>query len=115
MDPHRAHSLVFVSIAVALLVAGTARAGTYQKVNQSDWGAGATGLPSYVNMYIFTPTTLAAKPPIVVVPHHCQGTASSSHSEMSGLESIADKNGFIIIYPEATGENCWDAGSSCKW
>jgi poly(3-hydroxybutyrate) depolymerase len=31
---------------------------------------------------------------------------------MSSLVSIADNNGFIMIFPEATGENCWDAGST---
>ena len=31
---------------------------------------------------------------------------------MSSLVSIANTNGFIMIFPEATGENCWDAGST---
>jgi poly(hydroxyalkanoate) depolymerase family esterase len=62
-------------------------------------------------MYIYVPDTLAAKPPIVVAPHHCQGTGSGTYGEMSSLVSIANNNGFIIVFPEATGENCWDAGS----
>ena len=112
MNRYRNQVVTLASISLGLLVAAEARAGTYQKVNQSDWWAGVTGLPSYVNMYDFLPTTMATKPPIVVGVHHCQGTASSTHSEMASLETIADKNGFIIIYPEATGENCWDAGST---
>src|SRR5436190_1283039 len=36
----------------------------------------------------------------------------STYSEMKSLETIADSNGFIMILPEATGENCWDAGST---
>ncbi len=111
MNRYRYCVLAMASISVGLLVAAPARAGTYQMVNQSDWWAGVTGLPSYVNMYTYLPTTIASKPPIVVYAHHCQGSASSSHSSNGTLESIADKNGFIIIYPEATGENCWDAGS----
>ena len=111
MDHYRNQSLVVASLSIGLLLAGPARAGTYSKVNQSDWQAGVTGLPTYVNMYDYVPSTVASKPPIVVYCHHCQGTASSSHSSNGTLESIADKNGFIIIYPEATGENCWDAGS----
>ena len=83
-----------------------------QKVNQSDWWAGVTGLPSYVNMYIYVPDRPATKPPIVVAPHHCQGTGQGTYSEMSSLVSIADTNGFIMIFPEATGQNCWDAGST---
>jgi poly(hydroxyalkanoate) depolymerase family esterase len=111
MNRYRDCVLAMASLSVGLLVAAPARAGTYQKVNQSDWWASVTGLPTYVNMYIFLPATTATKPPIVVYAHHCQGSASSSHSSNGTLESIADKNGFIIIYPEATGENCWDAGS----
>jgi len=83
-----------------------------QKVDASEWQAGVTGLPSYVNMYVYVPGTPATKPPIVVAPHHCQGTAQSTFSEMSSLVSIADKTGFIMIMPEATGQNCWDAGST---
>ena len=111
MSQYRNQVVTLASISLGLLIATQARAGTYQKVNQSDWWQGVTGLPSYVNMYIFLPTTMATKPPIVVGVHHCQGTASSTHSEMASLETISDKNGFIMIYPEATGENCWDAGS----
>jgi len=100
--------------ALVLCVLGMpdAEAATLQKVNQSDWQAGVSGLPSYVNMYAYVPATLAAKPPIVVAPHHCQGTAQSTFSEMTSLVTIADKTGFIMIMPEATGENCWDAGST---
>ena len=31
---------------------------------------------------------------------------------MSSLVSIANSSGFIMIFPEATGQNCWDAGST---
>ena len=88
-----------------------ARAATSQKVGQSVWGV--SGLPSYVNMYIYVPDTLAAKPPILVASHHCQGTAASTYSETKAtFVSLADKHGFIIIFPEATGHNCWDVGST---
>jgi len=103
---------VAVPFAVAFSASATAEAASLTKVNQSDWAAGATGLPSYVNMYTYVPGQLAAKPPIVVAPHHCQGTGQSTYSEMASLVSIADKTGFIMIFPEATGQNCWDAGSS---
>jgi acetylxylan esterase len=111
MNRYRNHVLAIASISFGLLVAAPAGAGTYAKVNQSDWQQGVTGLPTYVNMYTYLPTTLASKPPVVAYTHHCQGSASSSHSSMASLEKIADTNGFIVLYPEATGENCWDAGS----
>jgi len=93
------------------LVGAPARAATSQKVDQSVWGV--SGLPSYVNMYVYVPDRVAAKPPILVASHHCQGTAASTYSETKGsFVSLADKNGFIIIFPEATGHNCWDVGSA---
>jgi len=101
--------------AVAWLAAASfcakASAATSQKVDQSVWGT--SGLPSYVNMYIYVPDKASAKPPILVASHHCQGTAASTYSETkSSFVSLADKNGFIIIFPEATGHNCWDVGSA---
>ncbi len=106
------HLFVLTSLLLGLLCALPARAASMQKVEQSVWWESVTGLPSYVNMYIYVPAQQASKPPIVVVPHHCQGTASSSYSESSSLLSISDKTGFIMIFPEATGQNCWDAGSA---
>jgi len=106
--------LALVVVAAALSISSFAEpvcAATSQKVEQSVWGV--SGLPSYVNMYLYVPDTLAAKPPILVASHHCQGTAASTFSETkSSFVSLADKNGFIIIFPEATGHNCWDVGSS---
>ena len=97
---------------LALSSASVARAASMVEVNQSEWAAGASGLPTYVNMFTYVPDQLASKPAIVVAPHHCQGTAQSTYSEMASLVSIADKTGFVLIFPEATGQNCWDAGSS---
>lgn len=111
MKRYQLQASAVASLFLGLLLAAPVHAGTYAKVDQSTWWAGVTGLPSYVNMYSYVPSTVASKPPIVVYCHHCQGDAASSHSSMSGLEKLADTNGFLIIYPEATGENCWDAGS----
>ena len=108
---HTNRTLALALLFVVLLAADPARAAGYAKVDQTEWQQGVTGLPSYVNMYDYIPSTVASKPPVVVYCHHCQGDAASSHSSMATLEKIADTNGFIIIYPEATGENCWDAGS----
>ena len=108
----RSHVIAFASLSLGLFAAAPARAASMQKVNQSEWWGAVTGLPSYVNMYIYVPDAPAAKPPIVVAPHHCGGTASSTYSEMKSLETIADSRGFIMIFPEATGQNCWDAGSA---
>jgi poly(hydroxyalkanoate) depolymerase family esterase len=78
-------------------------------VEQSVWGV--DGLPSYVNMYIYVPDQLAAKPPIVVGAHYCTGTATAYFGALSWIVSMANRNGFIVLFPEATGRNCWDVGS----
>lgn len=93
------------------LAAQPAAAASLEKVEQSVWWQGRSDLPSYVNMYAYVPDQLAPSPPIVVAPHHCQGTGQSTYSEMSSLVGIADGAGFILVFPEATGQNCWDAGS----
>ncbi|MBN1607882.1 MAG: prolyl oligopeptidase family serine peptidase [Polyangiaceae bacterium] len=111
MGRYRDRFLAGVSILVGLLAAVPAGAASLQKIAQSEWWAGVSGLPSYVNMYLYVPDTPASKPPIVVVPHHCQGDGTSSYNESKSLVSLADRNGFIMIFPEATGQNCWDAGS----
>ena len=112
MSRLRRYVLAPAILSFVLLSAVAARAASLQKVNQSEWWAGVSGLPAYVNMYIYVPDTPAAKPPIVVAPHHCQGTGTGTFNEMSSLVSIANRTGFIMIFPEATGQNCWDAGSA---
>jgi poly(hydroxyalkanoate) depolymerase family esterase len=113
MNRHRNQILVVASLFMGLLLAAPAHAASLQKLDQSVWGGGtANGFPSYVNMYIYVPAQVAAKPPIVTGPHSCQGNGSGTFSQMSSLVSVADKTGFIMIFPEATGRNCWDAGSA---
>ena len=103
-----------IGLAIALVgfyAAGPASAASLQPVATSEWGV--SGLPSYVNMYIYVPDKLADKPPLVVASHHCQGTGTSTFNETkSSFVAAADKLGFIMIFPEATGHNCWDVGSA---
>ncbi len=96
---------------VSSLISVSAYGASMEKVEQNLWHQSETGLPNYVNMYIYVPDALTESPPIVVAPHHCQGTANSTYSEMASLRTIADEVGFLMVIPEATGQNCWDAGS----
>jgi poly(hydroxyalkanoate) depolymerase family esterase len=82
-----------------------------QKVDRGMWSTG--GVPDYVNMYVYVPDKVAAKPPILVASHHCGGSASSTFNETrASFVSLADQHGFVIVIPEATGHNCWDVGSA---
>jgi acetylxylan esterase len=109
MNPIRSFALTPLSF--VLLLGVPAGAASLQKVNQSDWTV--SGLPTYVNMYLYVPDRVAVKPPILVASHHCQGTGTGTYNETkSTLVPLADKHGFIMIFPEATGHNCWDVGSA---
>ena len=50
MSSLRRRVVVLASVSIGLLAVTPAGAASLQKVNQSDWWAGVSGLPSYVNM-----------------------------------------------------------------
>ena len=51
--------------------------------------------PSGTGMYIYVPTKLAAKPPIIVAIHYCQGIAQAYY-QGSPYAKLADEKGFIV-------------------
>ena len=57
-------ALVFAAALTATVLSAPAQAATSQKVDQSVWGV--SGLPSYVNMYVYVPDKVAAKPAVIV-------------------------------------------------
>jgi poly(3-hydroxybutyrate) depolymerase len=59
-----------------------------------------------------SPDRLADRPPVVVGCHSCGTPAEGVLRQHLGVVSAADRNGFILILPEATGRNCWDVGTS---
>lgn len=67
--------------------------------------------PSNLRMHVYAPDTLASPPPILVAVHYCTG---SGPAFFSGTEfrTLADRYGFIVIYPSATRSgNCFDVSS----
>jgi acetylxylan esterase len=106
---HRNRNHIFALTSLfGLFVAAPAGAASLQKV--SDWGA--SGVPSYVQMYIYVPDKLAAKPPILVSAHSCGSTATGQMGNIPKIKAAADANGFILILPDNPGQNCWDVGST---
>jgi poly(hydroxyalkanoate) depolymerase family esterase len=65
-------------------------------------------------MYIYVPSSHQAKPGIVVAMHGCGGSGPGFYSG-SEFASLADRYGFIVIYPSATQQagfgNCFDTWS----
>jgi len=68
--------------------------------------------PTRINMHIYVPDRLAAKPAIIVALHPCGGNAQQFFSG-TRLPSHADTNGFILIYPSTPNySNCWDVNNA---
>ncbi|KUJ10406.1 alpha/beta-hydrolase [Mollisia scopiformis] len=72
--------------------------------------------PSSLTMNIYVPNTLATKPPIIIVPHPCGGSAQDTFSRVAtNLPTYADKLGLILIYPATpTTSACWDVRSNAS-
>ena len=104
------------ALAFGLLAVAPAQAASLQQV--SNWGA--SGVPTYVAMFIYVPDKVATNPPILVVSHYCSGDAAGVFNEAKsgGIVAASDQYGFIMIYPQnhlpGTTRNCWDVGSAAS-
>jgi endo-1,4-beta-xylanase len=83
-----------------LLVATPARAGSWQN--------GFTGFGATLKGDLYTPTTPAAAPAVLVAIHMCTGHSTTVHG---WFDAAADKAGFYIIAPDA-GKQCFDSSAS---
>ncbi|KAK3387338.1 Alpha/Beta hydrolase protein [Podospora didyma] len=92
-------------------LAATATLGLGASLQQvTNWG----GNPSKIQMYIYVPDKLAAKPAIIVALHPCGGSATQWYSGTK-LPSYANSNGFILIYPGTPNmSNCWDVNNAAS-
>jgi acetylxylan esterase len=102
-----------LALALGLAMTRPADAASLQAV--SNWGA--SGVPSYISMYVYVPDKPAASPPILVVSHFCGGSASAvfGQAQSGGIVAAADQYGFMMIFPQTTNAassaKCWDVGS----
>jgi acetylxylan esterase len=104
-------ALACLSIAVAamtgawLTVAQPASAASLTEV--TNFGTN----PSNLRMHLYVPDRVATRPAVLVAVHYCTG---SGPAFFSGTEfaSLADRYGFIVIYPSATRSgSCFDVSS----
>jgi len=99
------------AIAFAMLTATRAQAASLSGPI-TGW---ASGVPTYISMYIYVPDKVATNPPILVVSHYCGGTAAGvfGEAEGGGIVAASDQYGFIMVYPQTTGNGvCWDVSST---
>lgn len=68
--------------------------------------------PTKLRMYVYKPNAMLAKPPIVVALHYCHGDAQSFYNG-SEFARLADKYGFLLIFPSVTqaSDGCFDVAS----
>ncbi len=86
------------------LVAVPTQAAAAQLVEVTNFGAN----PSNLRMHLYVPDNAPANPAVVVAVHYCTGNGPAFHSGTE-FASLADRHGFIVIYPSATRSgNCFD-------
>ncbi|USQ86756.1 PHB depolymerase family esterase [Streptomyces phaeoluteigriseus] len=67
--------------------------------------------PSNLQMYVYAPAGVTAHPAVLVAVHWCGGSGPAMHS---GTEyaRLADRYGFLIVYPSVTrSSKCFDVSS----
>ncbi len=69
--------------------------------------------PSNLNMYIYVPDNVAARPALLVAMHYCTGSASAIfNGGAHDYVTAADQYGYIIVFPEVTRSGqCFDVYS----
>ncbi len=100
---------ITVGLGLVSMLAAVASGQGITKV--SDFTAG----PTKLGMYVYVPKTLASPAPILLAIHHCQGSAQGYSTE-THYQPLADKHGFVIIYPNSRSSGgCFDVSSTaCK-
>ncbi|MFF7628936.1 extracellular catalytic domain type 1 short-chain-length polyhydroxyalkanoate depolymerase [Streptomyces cyaneofuscatus] len=86
--------------------AAAPRAAALERV--ADFGAN----PGALTMYVHRPATLPAKAPVVVALHGCTQSAQL-YADNSGLNTFADRHGFLVVYAETTTAN--NANKCFNW
>ncbi|MFI7630665.1 extracellular catalytic domain type 1 short-chain-length polyhydroxyalkanoate depolymerase [Microbispora rosea] len=69
--------------------------------------------PTNLNMYLYVPDRVAARPALLVLVHYCGGSASAIfNGNGHDYVTAADRYGYIIVLPEATrSEKCFDVST----
>ena len=67
--------------------------------------------PSNLRMYVYVPNRVTTRPAVLVAVHYCTGSGPVFYSNTE-YASLADRYGFIVIYPSVTrSSKCFDVSS----
>ncbi|HEX2657831.1 MAG TPA: PHB depolymerase family esterase [Polyangia bacterium] len=98
MTRSRTLFVALVATGLGLLTAAPAHAGW-----ENNFAFGAS-----LKADLYTPSTLGSPPAVLVAIHYCSGNKMNAHG---WFDSLADKNGFFVIAPDA-GKNCFDSSAT---
>jgi poly(hydroxyalkanoate) depolymerase family esterase len=103
-----AAALCAVMMMTVLLAHHAAAAGLTQVTDFGD-------NPGNLQMYVYVPGSVSASPPVVLAMHPCGGSGPSFYSSTE-FASLADRYGFIVIFPSASNKkyNCFDNWSDAS-
>ncbi|MEU4215633.1 PHB depolymerase family esterase [Actinoplanes sp. NPDC026623] len=91
-----------------LVAAPPAAAASLQQI--TNFGVNPTG----TKMFLYVPDSVKPNPAVLVGVHWCHGTAQDFY-QGTGYASLADRYGFIVIYPSApSSDGCWDVHSTAS-
>ncbi|MEV4370174.1 PHB depolymerase family esterase [Nonomuraea sp. NPDC049637] len=97
---------------LAMFLVGAPQASAAVLTEVTNFGTNPGGL----RMYLYVPDRVAARPGVLVAMHGCNGWAPGFH-QGTEFASLADRYGFIVIYPQANKSanglsNCFDVWSN---
>ncbi|WP_248963883.1 extracellular catalytic domain type 1 short-chain-length polyhydroxyalkanoate depolymerase [Sphaerisporangium perillae] len=101
-----------VAAALSMLLTAAPRASAAALTEVTNFGANPGGL----RMHLYVPDRVASRPGVLVAMHGCNGWAPNFH-QSTEFASLADRYGFIVIYPQANKSangmsNCFDVWSN---
>jgi poly(hydroxyalkanoate) depolymerase family esterase len=106
-------ALVTLVSALLITLAGVAfapQAAAASLVEVTNFGSNPGGM----RMHVYVPNTHPAKPAVVVAMHGCGGSGPGFYAS-SEFAALADRYGFIVVYPSAEQQagfgNCFDTWS----
>lgn len=67
--------------------------------------------PTHLRMHLYVPGRVAPRPAVLLAVHYCTGSGPAFHAGTE-FAALADRYGFIVIYPSATRQGaCFDVSS----
>ncbi|MBL3667692.1 PHB depolymerase family esterase [Streptomyces sp. M2CJ-2] len=93
-------AVVALALAAALVGPAPTAQAAVGLTKVTDFGAN----PGQLNMYVYRPASLAAKPAVVFALHGCSQNAQM-YADNSGLPELADRHGFLVVFAETTFSN----------